>query len=62
MEDNLRFWLVLDLLAVLKAAQINNRFLRKRGIPGFSLHFPKELSLGLKEMGKFLWEGREKGV
>ena len=34
-------------------------------IPGFSLHFPKELSYGylwLKEMAKFLWEGREKEV
>ena len=29
-------------------------------IPGFFLHFPNE-SLGLKEMGKFLWEGRENG-
>ena len=30
----------------------------QNGIPGFPLHFPKELSygytLGLKEMGKFL--------
>ena len=45
----------------------NPRFLRERlsvkpqnGISGFSLHFPKTLSL--KEMGKFLWEGREKGL
>ena len=26
------------------------------------MHFPKEISLGLKEMGKFLWEGREKSL
>ena len=26
-------------------------------IPGLSLHFP-----GLEEMGKFLWEGREKSL
>ena len=34
-------------------------------VPGFSLYFPKELimaTLGLKEMGKFLLEGREKGL
>ena len=30
-------------------------------IPGFSLHFPKEVSYG-KEMGKFLKEGREKDL
>ena len=33
-------------------------------IPGFFLHFslePSYATLGLKEMGKFLWEGRENG-
>jgi len=34
-------------------------------IQDFFLHFANELiamaTLGLKEMGKFLWEGREKG-
>ena len=32
-------------------------------IPNFFLHFPNELAmttLGLKETGKFIWEGREK--
>jgi hypothetical protein len=36
----------------------------QNGIPGFILHFPLEPSLanlGLKEMGKFIWESREKG-
>ena len=37
----------------------------QNGIPGFILHFPLELSygylIGLKEMGKFLLEGREYG-
>ena len=38
----------------------------QNGIPDFILHFPLETSygylrLGLKEMGKILWEGREKG-
>ena len=29
--------------------------------PDFFLHFPNAMAtLGLKEMGKFLWEGREK--
>ena len=51
---------------------LNNRFFDgkrlgvhpQNGIPGFILHFPLDLAmatLGLKEMGKFLWEGREKG-
>ena len=34
-------------------------------MPVFFLNFSKELSygyLGLKEMGKFLWEGRKKGL
>ena len=33
-------------------------------IPDFFLHFLNNFAmatLGLKEMGKFLWEGREKG-
>ena len=38
----------------------------QNGIPGFSLHFPKELSytatLGLKEMGQFFWESREESL
>ena len=51
---------------------INNRFLRERGMASnlkMGYHFlfcifQKNLAmatLGLKEMGKFLWEGREKG-
>ena len=32
----------------------------QNGTPGFILHFPLA-TLDLKEMGKFLWEGREKG-
>ena len=51
----------------------NNRFLRERGMPSnpkmeyrvFLCIFQKNLAigtLGLKEMGKFLWEGREKGL
>ena len=49
----------------------NNRFLRERGMAsnpkmeyqGFLCIFQKNsamATLGLKEMGKFLWEGREK--
>ena len=52
---------------------INNRFLRERGMAStpkmeyqvFLCIFQKNLAmatLGLKEMGKFLWEGREKSL
>jgi hypothetical protein len=52
---------------------INNRFLRERGMASnpkmeyqvFLCIFQKNsamATLGLKEMGKFLWEGREKGL
>ena len=37
----------------------------QNGIPGFSLHFQKDsamATLSLNEMGKFLWEGREKAL
>ena len=40
----------------------------QNGIPGFSLHFPKELTqlsygyLRFEENVKFLWEGREKSL
>ena len=51
---------------------INNRFLRERGMASaqkmefqvFFCIFQKNsamATLGLKEMGKFLWEGKEKG-
>ena len=51
---------------------LNNRFLRERGMASnpkieyqvFLCIFQKNsamATLGLKEMGKFLWEGREKG-
>ena len=51
----------------------NNRFLRERGMAStlkmeyqvFLCIFQKNsamATLGLKEMGKFLWEGREKGL
>ena len=52
--------------------QLNNRFLRERGMASnpkmeyqvFHCIFQKNsamATLGLKEIGKFLWEGREKG-
>ena len=52
---------------------INNRFLRERGMPSnpkmeyqfFLCIFQKNsamATLGLKEMGKFLWDGREKSL
>ena len=52
---------------------LNNRFLRERGMASnrkmeylvFLCIFQKNSAMatyGLKEMGKFLWEGREKGV
>ena len=52
---------------------INNRFLRERGMvsnpktehQAFLCVFQKNstiATLGLKEMGKFLWGGREKGL
>ena len=52
---------------------INNRFLRERGMASnpkmeyqvFLCIFQNNsamATLGLKEMGKFLWEGREKGL
>ena len=52
---------------------INNRFLRERGMVSnpkmeyqvFLCIFQKNsamATLGLKEMGKFLWEGKEKGL
>jgi hypothetical protein len=52
---------------------LNNRFLRERGMASnpkmeyqvflciFQNNSPMA-TLGLKEMGKFLWEGREKGL
>ena len=52
---------------------LNNRFLRERGMASnpkmqyqvflciFQMIFAMA-TLGLKEMGKFLWEGREKGL
>ena len=56
---------------VLKMYSFNNRFLRERGMAStpkmeyqvFLGIFQKNAAmatLGLKEMGKFLWEGREK--
>ena len=59
-------WVQLNLLDGL-----NNRFLRERGMAStpkmeyqvFLCIFQKHsamATLGLKEMGKFLWEGREK--
>ena len=53
---------------------LNNRFLRERGIASkpkmeyqvflciFQNNSAIMATLGLKEMGKFLWEGREKGL
>ena len=52
---------------------LNDRFLRERGMASnskmeyqvFLCIFQKNSAmapLGLKEMGKFLWEGREKGL
>ena len=52
---------------------INNRFLKERGMAStlkmeyqvFLCIFPMNFAmatLDLKEMGKFLWEGREKGL
>ena len=52
---------------------LNNRFLRERGMASnpkmeyqvFFAFFKKNsamATLGLKEIGKFLWEGREKGL
>ena len=54
-------------------SSLNNRFLRERGMASnpkmeyqvFLCIFQKNsamATLGLKEMGKFLWEGREKGL
>ena len=56
-----------------KFGVFNNRFLRERGMAStpkmeyqvFLCIFQKNsamATLGLKEMGKFLWEGREKGL
>ena len=53
--------------------RVNNRFLRERGMASnpkmeyqsFLCIFQKNsamATLGLKEMGKFFWEGREKGL
>ena len=55
---------------------VNNRFLRERGMTSnpkmenqdqvclysFKKKNSAMATLGLKEMGKFLWEGREKGL
>ena len=60
-------------LGIEKLVLFNNRFLRERGMAStpkmeflvFLCIFQKNsamASLGLKEMGKFLWEGREKGL
>jgi hypothetical protein len=64
---------VVDLIFYAFFFLVNNRFLRERGMASnpkmeyqvFLCIFQKKsamATLGLKEMGKFLWEGREKGL
>ena len=60
-------------ISLLYSVVLNNRFLRERGMASnlkmeyqvFLCIFQKNsaiATLGLKELGKFLWEGRENGL
>ena len=61
---------LLEILGSLPVIYINRSSRRKRGmasnplfiIPDFFCIFPMMATLGLKEMEKFLWEGREKSL